>query len=234
LAASLVIEQWSGKLVPSRPILFDAEGSRLQKVSGVWALHSVPIFDVPLYTWHPLTGLQVNKPGWMMAMDKPISPQLADAFFAAVRGYVRWGYMGPEPGITNEENELVPISTVCRRVDTFTDRLPDEVCNALCFLTTQKHLKEKLDAERTYASGAQLLLKLIEDRKAQWGEVWAEAQSKSQWHLPTAHAATHRTSPGEELMTRSTRHRPVAASFPFLFEARAPSRKLLALAEEFQ
>ena len=108
----------------------------------------------------------------------PLSPQLADAFFAAVRGYVRWGYMGPEPGITNEENELIPISTVCRRVDTFTDRLPDEVCNALCFLTTQKHLKEKLDAERTYATGAQLLLKLIEDRKAQWDEVWAEAQSR--------------------------------------------------------
>jgi hypothetical protein len=35
-------------------------------------------------------------------------------------------------------------------------------------------------------------------------------------------------------MTRNTWHRPVAASFPFLFEARAPSRKLLALAEEFQ
>jgi hypothetical protein len=87
----------------------------------------------------------------MAPMDKPISPQLADAFFAAVRGYVRWGYMGPEPGITNEENELIPISAVCRRVDTFTDRLPDEVCNALCFLTTQKHLKEKLDAERTAA-----------------------------------------------------------------------------------
>lgn len=116
----------------------------------------------------------------MAPMDKPISPQLADAFFAAVRGYIRWGYMGPEPGITNEENELIPISTVCRRVDTFTDRLPDEVCNALCFLTTQKHLKEKLDAERTYVTGAWLLLKLIEDRKAQWGEVWAEAQSKSQ------------------------------------------------------
>jgi hypothetical protein len=114
----------------------------------------------------------------MAPMDKPISPQLADAFFAAVRGYVRWGYMGPEPGITNEENELIPISTVCRRVDTFTDRLPDEVCNALCFLTTQKHLKEKLDAERTYVTGAWLLLKLIEDRKAQWGEVWAEAQTQ--------------------------------------------------------
>ncbi|MEA3068958.1 MAG: hypothetical protein QOD29_404, partial [Alphaproteobacteria bacterium] len=42
---------------------------------------------------------------------------------------------------------------------------------ALRFLTAQKHLKEKLDAERTYATGAQLLLRLIEDRKAQWGEV---------------------------------------------------------------
>jgi len=72
----------------------------------------------------------------------------------------------------------MPSSTVCRRVDTFTDPLPDEVCNALRFLTAQKHLKEKLDAERTYATGAQLLLKLIEDRKAQWGEVWAEAQSR--------------------------------------------------------
>ena len=58
----------------------------------------------------PLTGPQVKKRGpstaMMTAMDKPISPQLADAFFAAVRGYVRWGYMGPEPGITNQGNEL--------------------------------------------------------------------------------------------------------------------------------
>jgi hypothetical protein len=117
----------------------------------------------------PLTGPQVKKRGpstaMMAAMDKPISPQLADAFFAAVREYVRWSYMGAEPGITNEEDELIPISTVCRRVDTFTDPLPDEVRNALWFLTAQKHLKEKLDAERTYATGAQLLLRLIEDRK---------------------------------------------------------------------
>jgi phage gp46-like protein len=41
------------------------------------------------------------------------------------------------------------------------------VFDALYFLARQKHLKEKLDAERTYATGAQLLLKLIEDRKAE-------------------------------------------------------------------
>jgi hypothetical protein len=112
-------------------------------------------------------------------MDEPISPKPADTFFAAVREYVRWGYMGPEPSITDDQDELILISTVCRRVDTFTDPLPEEVFNALYFLATQKHLKEKLDAERTHATGAKLLLRLIEDRKAEWGEVWAEAWSRA-------------------------------------------------------
>ena len=81
----------------------------------------------------PLTGPQVKKRGpstaMMAATDRPISPQLADAFFAAVREYVRWSYMGAEPGL----------------------------------------------------GGAQLPLRLIEDRKAQWGEVWAEAWSHCRW-----------------------------------------------------
>src|SRR5258708_1463076 len=103
-------------------------------------------------------------------MDEPISPKLADAFFEAVRGYVRWGFIRPEPSVTDHQGELIPISAVCRRVDKFTDPLPDEVFDALYFLARQKHLKEKLDAERTYATGAQLLLKLIEDRKAKWAK----------------------------------------------------------------
>jgi hypothetical protein len=103
-------------------------------------------------------------------MDEPISPKLADAFFEAVRGYVRWGFIRPEPSVTDHQGELIPISAVCRRVDKFADPLPDEVFDALYFLARQKHLKEKLDAERTYATGAQLLLKLIEDRKAEWAK----------------------------------------------------------------
>jgi hypothetical protein len=103
-------------------------------------------------------------------MDRPISPKLADAFFEAVRGYVRWGFIRPEPGVTDPQGELIPISAVCRRVDKFTDPLPDEVFDALYFLARQKHLKEKLDAERTYVTGAQVLLKLIEDRKAEWAK----------------------------------------------------------------
>ena len=76
----------------------------------------------------------------------------------------------PEPSVTDHQGKLIPISAVCRRVDKFTDPLPDEVFDALYFLARQKHLKEKLDAERTYATGAQLLLKLIEDRKAEWAK----------------------------------------------------------------
>jgi hypothetical protein len=71
-----------------------------------------------------------------------------------------------EQDINGWRNEVIPISAVCRQVDKFTDPLPDEVFDALYLLARQKHLKEKLDAERTYATGAQLLLKLIEDRKA--------------------------------------------------------------------
>src|ERR1700731_746442 len=103
-------------------------------------------------------------------MDEPISPKLADAFFEDVRGYVLWGFIPPEPSLTDHQGELVPISTVCRRVDTFTDPLPDEVFDALYFLATEKQLKGKLDAKRTYATGAQYLLKLIEDRKSEWSE----------------------------------------------------------------
>jgi hypothetical protein len=68
---------------------------------------------------------------------------------------------------------------VCRRVEDFTDPLPDEVFNAVCFLVmgpTETHLKEKLGADRTYASAAQCLLKLIEGRQTEWREEWRGTQ----------------------------------------------------------
>src|SRR6202022_1091682 len=82
------------------------------------------------------------------AMDEPISPKLADAFFEAVRGYVRWGFIRPEPSVTDHQGELIPISAVCRRVDKFTDPLPEEGFVAFFFFPRQKHLKEMLNADR--------------------------------------------------------------------------------------
>ena len=98
-----------------------------------------------------------------------IPPKLAEAFFEAVRAYVRWAFVAPEPSIAVDQDDIVPISTVCRRVNIFTDPLPDDVFNALCFLA-RRRLKEKLDADRTYATAAQCFLELIEARKAEWHE----------------------------------------------------------------
>ena len=111
--------------------------------------------------------------------EKPaISPQLAETFFEAVRAYVRWTFGNPEPTATFYRDAL-PISTVCRSVDRFTDPLPADVFDALCFLVAgkaNKHLKEKLEADRTYATGARCLLKLIEARQTEWREEWQRTQ----------------------------------------------------------
>jgi hypothetical protein len=61
-------------------------------------------------------------------MDEPISPVGA-----------KWG---AEPSITDDEDG-VPISTVCRRVDTFADPLPDESVQCAVLLATQEHLKRE-------------------------------------------------------------------------------------------
>ena len=108
--------------------------------------------------------------------EKPISPELAETFFEAVREYVRWTVGNPEPTVTSYQ---IPISMACQRVEHFTDPLPDEVFNAVCFLlmgATERHLKEKLDADRTYAGAAQCLLKLVENRQTEWREEWQRTQ----------------------------------------------------------
>jgi hypothetical protein len=107
-----------------------------------------------------------------------VSPKLADAFFEAVRAYIRWSFGGPEPSIIVERSS-VPISAVCERLNVFTDPLPDELFNTLYFLLadrTEKHLRERLNADRTYASAAAYLLKLIEGRQAEWREEWQRTQ----------------------------------------------------------
>jgi len=106
-----------------------------------------------------------------MAETLPIPPKLAETFFEAVRAYVRWPFATPEPTVNVDQDDPVPISTICRRVDMFTDPLPDELFEALYFLATdetRRHLREKLDADRTYSTAGQCLFKLIEDRKAEW------------------------------------------------------------------
>ena len=119
---------------------------------------------------------QVGEIGGTMAEPKQIPPKLADAFFDAVRAYIRWAFAAPMPTITVDQAEI-PISIVCERVAIFTDPIPWETFNALFFVaSTQKPLREKLGADRSYATGALCLLKLIEDRQAEWREEWRRTQ----------------------------------------------------------
>jgi hypothetical protein len=75
----------------------------------------------------------------------------------------------PEPSVAIGRN-IASISAVCGLVDTFVDPLPENIFGKLYFqmdnTDTQRRLKEKLGADRTYAGAARCLLKLIEDRRA--------------------------------------------------------------------
>ena len=108
----------------------------------------------------------------VMAERRSIPPDLAAAFFDAVRQYLLWAFAAPQPTIKVGGQEIISIGSACERVSIFSDRLPDETFNALYLVSVQKQLK----ADPTYATGAYCLLKLIEDRQAEWREDWQRTQ----------------------------------------------------------
>ena len=112
----------------------------------------------------------------VMPEQKSIPPDLAAAFFDAVRQYLLWAFSAPQPTIKVGSQEVVSIVSACERVSIFSDRLPDKTFNALYLISVQKQLRKKLEADPTYATGAYCLLRLIEDREAKWREDWKRTQ----------------------------------------------------------
>jgi hypothetical protein len=110
--------------------------------------------------------------GWRTEQSQlfssPISRRLADEFFEAVREYIRWSFGNPGRG--DVYRYLVRISLVCGRVDGYADPLPDEVFDAVKFLLTDRQLKEKLRANRTYDTAAYCFLAVIKDKKRSYSE----------------------------------------------------------------
>ena len=115
-----------------------------------------------------------------MAELRSISPRLAEEFFETVREYVQRMYSSPGSGIAFDR--YVRMSLVCGRVETFTDRLPDEVFDALYHLamddSAHRHLKDELSSNPTYATAAHCLLQLIEDKKRRYVELNEEHRRK--------------------------------------------------------
>jgi hypothetical protein len=100
----------------------------------------------------------------------PIPLNLAEAFAEAVsRFQLTWSPAehGPEISIGRKPFSL---KAVCSLVDSFEDKLPDDVFDVLdlCLDATQIRSKEDLGRNQTYAAGARCLRKLIEDRESEY------------------------------------------------------------------
>jgi hypothetical protein len=101
---------------------------------------------------------------------RPIDANLAEAFHDAVGCYfVSWkpSDHGREISI---DGKPFTIDAICRRVMSFSDRLPDHLLHRLLDAGDVREvgLKAALARERTYAAGAELLLDVMDRRVSEY------------------------------------------------------------------
>jgi hypothetical protein len=104
-----------------------------------------------------------------MAEQSPIPANLSAAFHRAVWSFRDWGFIRFEPSVSVDQNPFL-ISTVCDLVMKFKDPLPDNVFAKLLSYTLEGYneLGGDLAKDRSYATGARCLLKMISDRNAEY------------------------------------------------------------------
>jgi hypothetical protein len=104
--------------------------------------------------------------------DPPIPPNLARAFAEAVGMYGVWHPTNPDEQRLSVNGQPRSIAQVCWLVAHFIDRMPEPVARALRSHMDDRYstLKEKLSENPSYAIGGECLLKLMDDRKADYRE----------------------------------------------------------------
>ena len=104
--------------------------------------------------------------------DSPIPPNLARAFAEAVGMYGVWDPTNPDEQRLSVNGHPRSIAQVCWLVAHFIDRMPEPVARALRSHMDDRYstLKEKLSENPSYAIGNECLLKLMDDRKADYRE----------------------------------------------------------------
>jgi hypothetical protein len=104
-----------------------------------------------------------------MAEQLSIPADLSAAFHRAVWSFRDWGFARFEPSISVDQNAFL-ISAVCDIVMKFKDPLPNNVFDKLLAYTLEgpPSLRGDLAKDRSYATGARCLLKMIWDRKAEY------------------------------------------------------------------
>ena len=100
---------------------------------------------------------QMNEP-----QSEPISRHLRDAFYGAVQLYPNWTAFGHGP-LVSVDGRRYTIGEVCNLVIEVSDGLPDDLLGSLMFFLNagDRDLLEGLAKDRSYASGARYLLKLM-------------------------------------------------------------------------
>ena len=101
--------------------------------------------------------------------SEPISRHLRDAFYGAVQLYPNWTAFGHGP-LVSVDGGRYTISDVCNLAIEISDGMPDDLLGSLMFLlnAADQDLLEGLAKDRSYASGARCLLKLMYRRSAEF------------------------------------------------------------------
>jgi hypothetical protein len=103
-----------------------------------------------------------------VADKQPIGADLAEAFRDVISFFPGWSPTshGREISINGR---AYAIDAVCGLVMSFNDRLPSDVVDELFAIASEpeRQLKVRLAAERSYATGATLLLAVMQRRKSE-------------------------------------------------------------------
>ena len=99
--------------------------------------------------------------------SEPISRHLRDAFYGAVQLYPHWTEFGHGP-LVSVDGRRYTINQVCNLVVEISDGMPNDLLGCLMFFLNvgDQDLLEGLAKDRSYASGARYLLKLMNRRAA--------------------------------------------------------------------
>jgi hypothetical protein len=116
------------------------------------------------------SSVEAGQPQMVEQLSEPMPNDVRGAFSAAIRLYGEWKFGDAEPLVGFRKLRQISISGVCELVLGYrNEQLPANLRNVLGQLIdgTRMNLKVELDEDPSYTTGAQCLLKMIDDYRRQ-------------------------------------------------------------------
>jgi len=112
------------------------------------------------------SGVGSKRPQMVEQSSEPIPNDVHEAFLEAIRLYNDWKFGGPLRLVSFRKLGQISIIGVCELVLSYRNEpLPSDLHDALWNLSDETRLKVELTVDPSYATGAQCLLKLIDDHR---------------------------------------------------------------------